>query len=325
MQTDRTASFIKPWFGPIVSAGPALPLAAMMFGMAVPLAADAAYSMLTVLTIATILAGMLALPPACIDRACIWSAGHLALRFAVIAPALAWLGGALLGADGPMRGWMALAAAAPVGSGAIAAAGSLGIGGGRVACTFLLSILGAPLVLPWIMTFVGGSEEMTPIDLALRLGLLAAAPATLALLLRRRPSVTAVRFRQRYRVAALIALMLLALARTHGVGPALASDPAGAARLLMFSVVPSLAGVAAACFWWPVSAQLEGMLAGGFRNVAVVWAACAATLPAEGGIFMALTALPVYATPVGIKAGRWLARHIQRSISVVHGSGVRAH
>lgn len=41
----------------------------------------------------------------------------------------------------------------------------------------------------------------------------------------------------------------------------------------------------------------EAALAGGHRNGAVAWVIAAPVLPPEGLLFMALTALPVFATP----------------------------
>jgi len=94
------------------------------------------------------------------------------------------------------------------------------------------------------------------------------------------------------------ALTLLALARVDSIAEAIAEDPPQVLRLRLLATLPSLAGIAAVLMLVRQGVVAELMVAGAFRNVALVWAAAPPQLGPGGNLFMALTSLPIFLAPV---------------------------
>ncbi|MFT8243128.1 hypothetical protein [Roseomonas sp. BN140053] len=286
-----------PWRGwPLRHGGALLPLAAMALGLLWPAGAALADRATPLLLAATTLFGVLALPAGGALRTPLRAAA-LAVALGVFGPLLAGVAATALGAGAERTGWVVLAAAAPVGTGAIGLAAALGLGGARTAAVVLASVASCPVLLPGLAALLQLPGALDPGALAGRLWLMAVLPAVLALPLRRLPRLASGSARGASAALAVLALALTALARMHGVGPVLRADPAAALALLGLACLPVLCGAAVALVLLRGRGGAEAILAGGYRNVTLIWAACAPVLPPEGHLFMALTALPVFATP----------------------------
>ena len=107
-------------------------------------------------------------------------------------------------------------------------------------------------------------------------------------------------------LVACVALAFQALARVDGAAGPLFGAPLTALRLLALACLPSLAAAVVALVLTrllPAAgiSRIEAALAGGYRNGTVAWVIAAPILPPEGHLFMALTALPVFATPAIVR------------------------
>jgi BASS family bile acid:Na+ symporter len=249
------------------------------------------------------------MPALRLDRTVLRPALVATLLLGLVAPVIGWGLATAVGADAETCALVALASAAPVGTGALGAALASGLPAGAVASTVLVSLLAAPVLLPVVAGVVGSEAGVGPWSLALSLAGLAGLPALLAVALRQVPLLATRESQRGFADIAVAALALLALARMHGVRDAVAADPAGALGLLGLAVLPTLAGLLAVCLVMRRRVNAELLLAGGFRNVALVWAATAQVLPPEGNLLMALTALPIFAMPAVARAASiWQAR-----------------
>ena len=282
-----------------VALGPLLPLLTMAFGLAFQGVAALVFQAIPLILVLTLACGLLGMPVLSMRAAFGPTSLAVTLSLGTLAPCAGWALAAALGAGGEERAWVALAAAAPVGSAALGGALALGFSGVLTAGTVLASLLATPLMLPAAAWFLGTEAGIAPGALALRLALLAGVPALLAAAFRRSPTCARPGSRRRFAEVALIALALLALARMHGVRETAAADPAAALGLLGLAMIPTVAGALAVLLVLRTGAGAgaEALFAGGFRNVALVWAAVAHMLPPNGNLFMALTALPIYAMP----------------------------
>jgi BASS family bile acid:Na+ symporter len=293
----------------VMALGPLLPLAAMAFGLLLPGLAALAFEALPVILLATLTYGLLGMPTLRLDGAVLGLALRITLCLGLVAPVIGWGLAAALGADAETAALVALASAAPVGTGALGAALASGLAGGAIAGTVLVSLLAAPVLLPVVAGVVGSETGIELWPLAISLAVLVGLPALLALALRRVPLLATHRSRRACADIAIAALALLALARMHGVRETVTADPAGTLTLLGLAVLPTVAGLLAVWLVLRDAADPEVLLAGSFRNVALVWAATAHVLPPEGNLLMALTALPVFAIPALAKAAVvWQAR-----------------
>jgi hypothetical protein len=301
---------------------PVLPLLAMAAGLLLPDLAALAHRALPALLVATTLLGFLALAPPLLPPGPLPSLAAalgppllLVLALGLAAPLLGCGAAWLLGAGAEARLWVALAAAAPVGTGAIGLGVALGLGGGRSLAVVAASTAAAPLLLPAVAAVLGSPGGVEPAVLAERLWLLGVLPALAALPLRRWPPLRTEAARRHCAGGAVLALSLTALARMDGLGPLVAAQPVAMLRLAGLACLPGLAGILAA--WLLLRRSLpEAVLIGGYRNVTLVWAACPALLSEQGRLFMALTALPVFATPA-------LATLARRVISTLTGRHTR--
>jgi BASS family bile acid:Na+ symporter len=285
-------------------AGALLPLGAMLLGLALPPVATLAASLAGPLLAATTLLGVLALPGGGWSergtlplREGLGRPVLLALALGLAAPLLSWAMAGLAGAGPGMALWVALAAAAPAGAGAIGLATALGLDGRRALAGVVATTAASPLLLPGLAVLLGAGGLLAPEALATRLWLLTALPALLALPLRRWPPLTASGVRRGCAGLTVLALSVTAMGRMTGLGPLLAADPGGMLALLGLACLPGLAGAVTLLLLQRGRRGPEALLMGGYRNVTLVWVACGAVLPPEGNLLMALTALPVFATP----------------------------
>ncbi len=293
----------------VMALGPLLPLAAMAVGLLWPGLAALAFEALPVILLATLICGLLGMPALRLDRMVLRPALLATLVLGLVAPVISWGLAAAVGADAETCALVALASAAPVGTGALGAALASGLPAGTVAGAVLISLLAAPVLLPVVAGVVGSEAGIAPGPLALSLAGMAGMPALLGLALREVPLLAKRESQRGFANLAVAALALLALARMHGVRDTVAADPAGALALLGLAVLPTLVGLLAVCLVMRRRVDAELLLAGGFRNVALVWAATAQVLPPEGNLLMALTALPIFAMPALARAGSiWQAR-----------------
>jgi BASS family bile acid:Na+ symporter len=293
----------------VMALGPLLPLAAMAAGLLLPGVAALAFEALPVILLATLTCGLLGMPTLRLDAAVLGLALRITVCLACVAPVIGWGLAAALGADAEICALVALASAAPVGTGALGAALASGLPGGAIAGAVLVSLLAAPVLLPLVAGLVGSETGIEPWPLAISLAVLVGLPALLALALRRVPLLGTHRSRRASADIAVAALALLALARMHGVREAVTADPAGSLALLGLALLPTVAGLLAVWLVLRDGADPEVLLAGSFRNVALVWAATAHVLPPEGTLLMALTALPIFAIPALARAALvWRAR-----------------
>lgn len=279
---------------------PLWPVWAMAAGLALPPLAGAAAAALAPILVVMVMGAVLSLP-ALRGPGFLLGALGLTAALGLAAPMIGGTAALLLGASAAETGWVMLAATAPAGAGAIAAVRMLRLPAlataHAVACSFLVT----PLILPGV-AWLAGDGALDPLVIAERLWLLAALPALLALWLRRLPALRTAPSREAAALASGLGLTLLALARVDGVTLAIAADPTAALRLLGLATLPSLAGIAAICMLLRHGHVAELLIAGGFRNVALVWAAAWPVLPPEGHLLMALTALPVFAAPALVAA-----------------------
>lgn len=273
-----------------------LPPVGLVVGILVPDLATLIFPHVALLAAIAVSAALLASPPGSgTDLRC---GVGLFLRCCLLAPALAWALGALVGAGPEERGWMALVAAAPVGAVAVRGVAALGLPGSQAATAYLISVVAAPLLVPGVAFAAGAALGAAPPSLAVLMLLIAGVPAAAALLLRRvMRGVT--RPQSRFVLSALanLALAGLALGRGHGVPDAVLADPAGALAALALACLAGLAGLLAAVAGMTASQRPEAMIAGIGRNNAIVWAACAATLPQEGHVFMVCAGVVVILGP----------------------------
>jgi hypothetical protein len=286
----------RAWGGG-VRLGPLLPLAGMALGLAFQGLAAIAFELIPGIVVATLVFGMLGMPAMSLRNALCGATLLLVLGLGVITPLLGWILAAVLGAGPEERTWVALAAAAPVGTAALGGALALGFPAVVTAGAILASLLAAPLTLPFTTWLLGADAVIEPVPMAQRLLLLAAFPVLLATALRQLPTLARPTVRRRCAEVALFTLTLLALARMHGIGRMIVEDPGIVLHLLPLAMLPTLAGLMTALLVLRRLGGTEAMVAGGFRNVALVWVAVVTLLPPEGHLFMALTALPIYATP----------------------------
>jgi BASS family bile acid:Na+ symporter len=293
----------------VMALGPLLPLAAMAAGLLLPGLAALAFEALPVILLATLTCGLLGMPTLRLDGAMLGLALRITLCLGLVAPVIGWALAAALGADAETAALVALASGAPVGTGALGAALSAGLPGGATAGAVIVSLLAAPVVLPFVAGVLGPETGIGPWPLAISLATLVGLPALLALALRGVPLLGTPGSRRAFADIAVAALALLALARMHGVREMVTADPAGTLALLGLAVLPTVAGLLAVWLVLRHAADLEVLLTGSFRNVALVWAATAHVLPPEGNLLMALTALPIFAIPALARAALvWRAR-----------------
>lgn len=277
-----------------------LPVVAMAAGLAFPDAATAAFGHLPAILAMTLVCGLVGMKHMP-GRVALLPAVRFTLGACVVAPCLALLLAAAVGADEAERSWVAFAAAAPVGGAAIAAAASCGAAPVPVAAAVLASLLAAPMLLPLAVGLSGVAAVLGPLEVAGRVLLLSGLPAFAALALRQVPLLRRERVRGCCANAGLLAVAALSLARMHGVADQVVADPLSALRLLGFATIPTLAGILVAMLLLWRRADAAGLLAGGLRNYALVWAMTADLLPPEGNLFMALTAIPVFVTPALVR------------------------
>jgi hypothetical protein len=279
---------------------PLWPVAAMAIGLALPPLAALAAEVLAPIVVVMVMGAVLSLPVLRGQGLWLGALGiTAALGFA--APMIGGTAALLLGASPQEVGWVALAATAPVGAGAIAAVRMMGLPALATAHAVAASFLAAPFLIPPVAQLTGGASLDTW-ALAERLWLLAALPAAAGLLLRRVRPFASEAARRDAALASSLALTVLALARVDGVAAAAAADPLGALRLLGLATLPVLAGLAAVMMLLRPGLLAELAIAGGFRNIALVWVAAVPLLPPEGSLFLALTALPVFAVPAVVAA-----------------------
>jgi hypothetical protein len=286
----------RAWRGG-VRLGPLLPLAGMALGLAFQGLAATAFGLIPGILIATLVFGILGMPALSIRAAFCGGTLLLVLGLGTVTPLLGWLLAGLLGASAEERVWVALASAAPVGSAALGGALALGFSAVLTAGAILASLLALPLTLPLTAWLLGAAAGIEPVPMAQRLLLLAALPALVATAVRPLPVLAHPPIRRRCAEVALFALTLLAMARMHGIAETIADDPGAALHFLTLAMLPTLAGLLTVLLVLRRLGGMEAMVAGGFRNVALVWVAVVTLLPPEGHLFMALTALPIYATP----------------------------
>lgn len=222
-----------------------------------------------------------------------------ALGFA--SPMIGGTAALLLGASPEEAGWVLLACTAPVGAGAIAAVRMMRLPGLATAYAVAASFVLAPLLVPPVAGLAAGASLDATL-LAERLWLISGLPALAALLLRRVPALAEEAARREAALCCALALALLALARVDGVAEAIAEDPSQVLWLLPLATLPSLAGIAAVLILVRQGVVAELMVAGAFRNVALVWAAALPQLTPGGNLFMALTSLPIFLAPAIIAA-----------------------
>ncbi|HZF75147.1 MAG TPA: hypothetical protein VE033_04845 [Acetobacteraceae bacterium] len=285
-----------------VALGPLLPLAAMTAGLLFQDLAALAFQTIPAILVLTLTCGLLGMAGLPLRVTLGRTVLLIVVAIGVAAPVIGWVLAGAVGATAEERAWVALASAAPVGSAALGAALALSLPCATVAGSVILSLIAAPVLLPLAAAAIGAEAGIAPGPLALRLLLLAGLPVLVALALRQVPALARPVPRVRFAEVALVALAVLALARMHGVRDTVAADPLAAARLFGLALLPVLAGALAVWLVLRRDAGAEALLAGGFRNVAIVWAATAHMLPPEGGLFMALTALPIYALPALVRA-----------------------
>jgi hypothetical protein len=286
-------------------AGAVLPLLAMAVGLLLPPLAELAERITPLLLGATALLAVLALP-----NGGLWNGGEpvslwravgapllMVMAMGLASPMIGWVAAGALGATTEESRWVALAAAAPAGTGAIGLAVALGLSGGRTVKAVLATTAAAPILLPAVALLTGAGDALTVAELAERLWLLTALPALLALPLRHYQPLARPSSRAGCAAAVVLVLSLTAMARMRGLGPVLLNDPGGLLALLGLACLPSLAGIVIALIVLRGRDPAEAVLMGSYRNITLVWAASGAVLPPEGNLFMALTALPVFMTP----------------------------
>ena len=277
-----------------------LPFAAMVVGLLVPSATDMLFAQLPLVSAATVFCGLMAMEAGA-GLAADW---RIALRLlpllSLLAAAPAWAIGMLLGAGPEASAWMALMASAPVSALAVANTASLGLPARAIALLVLVGTLAAPLTLPLVAWIFAAGTRIGPVEVAQRAMLVVLVPAVLAFGLRRIAPLRdgAILTRADWRGITTLSLMVLALARMHQIGPQIGLDPAGAAWAALLGCVSCGTGALLALLMPGPAGWRGGVLAGGCRGGALVWALTAPFLPPAGHLFMALTILPIYGIPV---------------------------
>jgi hypothetical protein len=216
----------------VMALGPLLPLAAMAAGLLLPGVAALAFEALPVILLATLTCGLLGMPTLRLDAAVLGLALRITVCLACVAPVIGWGLAAALGADAEICALVALASAAPVGTGALGAALASGLPGGAIAGAVLVSLLAAPVLLPLVAGLVGSETGIEPWPLAISLAVLVGLPALLALALRRVPLLGTHRSRRASADIAVAALALLATspAARSSVGRTQRSSPSSTWR-----------------------------------------------------------------------------------------------
>jgi hypothetical protein len=212
---------VAPWlhgmWRQVIGLGPLLPLAAMVMGLLFQGLAALAFQALPVILLATLTCGLLGMPALRLDGATLRPALLVTLCLGLVAPVIGWVLAAGLGAGAETRAWVALASAAPVGTGALGAALANGLPGAAISGSLLVSLLASPVVLPVVAGVFGPEAGIAPWPLLLTLAGLASVPALLAVVLRRVPPLATRSTRRVFADIAVAALAFLALARMHGV------------------------------------------------------------------------------------------------------------
>jgi hypothetical protein len=216
----------------------------------------------------------------------------LAVALVLVTPlaALAAMRLAQLPPEG-MAGWLLLVAACPPAGTAPLVAGYLGLRIRPVVLAGMLSFLALPLALPAVALACAEATRPEPWRLLQLVSLLAALPCLLGLGLR---AWLGERRRRRLlgpmRGLAVLSLIVISLAVTEGLPALLAPGGAWRDALLGLAAVSLLGtGVAAlAGLWAGTGLAFAFALAGGVRNVSVLWGATASTLPAEADVALRL-------------------------------------
>lgn len=218
-------------------------------------------------------------------------------------PVLAELAANFLGLPQALGNALVLWAASPPLSSSPAIAMLLGLDGALALLAVIGSTFLMPLVLPPLaLGLIGVAIGVGIVPLMARLALFILGAGLVAALLRR--SIGADRLQRRESVIGgcnVVLLHLFAIAAMDGVGPLIAAEPGAVLIYAATAFAASLGFQAlsylAFCWMTPLAAATIG-LAGGNRNMAVVWANLGSAATPELMLFFAAMQLPIYALPI---------------------------
>jgi bile acid:Na+ symporter, BASS family len=193
---------------------------------------------------------------------------------------------------------MVLATSAPPSSGTAAVARMLGLDATVPLTVTLLSMAMAPLTVPLFALWLG-NLSLDPLVLAVRLFLLIAGAAALALALRLTAPARLLRHERSIDVLVLVALIVFVIGTMAGVRDQVVAKPAAAVLCvaLAFTCNLVLQGFGILALPGTLAERLTFGLVLGNRNVGLVWAALGATVSPTTALFFAATQFPIYMTP----------------------------
>ncbi|WP_336814290.1 hypothetical protein [Bosea sp. MMO-172] len=227
-------------------------------------------------------------------------------RFSALLPAMVMLVcPVLVGAAAHLTGVgpelalaMVLAVCAPPSGGTAAVARMLGLDATIPLAVTLLSMALAPLSVPLLAAWFAGIA-FDPVELALRLFVLTAGAAGVALLLRQCASATLERHAGLVDGLVLAALLIFATSTMAGVRAQIEAEPMAAlvCVIIAFACNLALQGLGAALLPGTLAERLGIGLILGNRNVGLVWSALGASTSPTMALFFAATQFPIYMTP----------------------------
>lgn len=290
-----------------------LPLAAIALGLILQGAADRALTLAPLWTFLLVFFSALAVAPLGGTRRELTQAGLIILASAVVTPLIVGLAAAALRIEGEPAALMALIAVAPVGPAVSAYCVALRIAPRTATLAAFVSLGLAPLLMPMGLMLAQAPVPLDIAELGRRVLLTAALPVLAAALVGFLAPVTVQRSVITWRAGAVLALVMLALARSAPLRVVAAEPLTTTLGILAIALAPAIIGTVVG---WIVlrrlgiDAALAGGLAAGSRSVPVAWAAAGDVLTPLGHLAMALTIVPLNLQPMVL--GLWVRWQAKR-------------
>lgn len=216
----------------------------------------------------------------------------------LVCPVLVGIAARVIGIGPELALAMVLAVCAPPSGGTAAVARMLGLDATIPLAVTLLSMALAPLSVPVLASWFAGIA-FDPFELALRLFVLTAGAAGVALVLRQRAAGLLKRHADGIDGLVLAALLIFAISTMAGVRAQIEAEPMAAlvCVTLAFACNLALQGLGAALLPGTLAERLGIGLILGNRNVGLVWSALGASTSPTMALFFAATQFPIYMTP----------------------------
>lgn len=278
-----------------------LPLAAITLGLIFQGAADRALTLAPLWTFLLVFFSALAVAPLRGTRRELTQAGLIILASAVLTPLVVGLVCAALRIGGEPAALMALIAVAPVGPAVSAYCVALRIAPRTATLAAFVSLGLVPLLMPMGLMLAQAPVPLDTAELGRRVLLTAALPVLVAAMVGFLVPVTVKRAVITWRAGAVLALVMLALARSSPLRVVAAEPLTTTLGILAIALAPAIIGTV---IGWIVlrrqgaDAALAGGLASGSRSVPVAWAATGDVLTPLGHLAMALTIIPLNLQPM---------------------------